>query len=679
MARTRGKVKRSAPAPRDLPTDLADRLLQGRRWLVALVLALLPFYLVPLFASAASIQWDAVDVHYSLQKYFADRIHEGELPFWTPYVFSGFPFLADPQVGAFYPLHWPFFLLGITPRAIQWELALHAFLACAGAYLLFLRLTGHRAASLTGALAYGLSGFFAGHSSHVGIFEAASLLPWLLLCLKESLDSGFWRYCALGGAVGGMIVLAGHFQTALYGFAAAGLFAVAELVRSREHARRTAGFLAVSAGLAILLSAIVTLPGLELAARSIRAEADFSQSREGVLQPGALPTLLWPDSLGVISGRYAGPGDVTQYYFYGGLLLLPLAALGLRRDGARLHALLLILPTAWYMLGPAAGLYRIGAFLPGFYKVRAPVHAWFVIALGLALLAAAGARRLAGMKAFTAVSLLLPGLFVLDLCYWNSWRNPLAYGRARFEENYGGGEVLASRVAASLAPMTRLHGPNRITAFGSMNHPLDVKLEATYGYNPLQLSLYSGYLESIPRNAKLRDGLNAGRVVDAGRNAILDNPSVLPRAYFAPEVVEARDTAESLRLLAELDPGRRTIVLGKHPSIRQDPAATATISVSGMREYRIRYRAASTSLLRVSVPYYPGWGALTDAAECPVVPVDHALLGVIVPAGEKELTLRFQSRYFPLGAGLSGAGVVLALMAGFGRRFLNRKSPRAPL
>ena len=42
----------------------------------------------------------------------------GKIPLWTPYVFSGMPFLADPQVGAWYPLNWPFFMIGITPSAI---------------------------------------------------------------------------------------------------------------------------------------------------------------------------------------------------------------------------------------------------------------------------------------------------------------------------------------------------------------------------------------------------------------------------------------------------------------------------------------------------------------------------------------------------------------------------------
>src|SRR5215470_1034671 len=83
-----------------------------------------------------TVQFDGVDVHYSAQRYLSDVLHTGRLPFWTPYVFSGFPFLADLQVGAWYPLNWPFFLVGIGPSSISGELLLHTLLAGSGAYAL---------------------------------------------------------------------------------------------------------------------------------------------------------------------------------------------------------------------------------------------------------------------------------------------------------------------------------------------------------------------------------------------------------------------------------------------------------------------------------------------------------------------------------------------------------------
>src|SRR5439155_3129181 len=214
--RTSAAVEQKAAPWRDLA---------GWRPAAALAVAVLLFYWIPLTDPQASIQWDAVDTHYSPQKYFADHVREGVLPFWTPYIFSGFPFLADVQVGAWYPLNWPFFLAGVTPRGIQLEIALHAFLACLGAFLLLVRLIPQRPAALIGSLMYGFSGYFADHSSHVGMFSAASLMPWLLLCFHIALERCAARYTVLGGLAGGSIILAGHFQNALYSFTALGLFA----------------------------------------------------------------------------------------------------------------------------------------------------------------------------------------------------------------------------------------------------------------------------------------------------------------------------------------------------------------------------------------------------------------------------------------------------------------------
>src|SRR6266851_5082872 len=359
-------------------------------YLSVLFAAFLIFYFQPLFSSDASIQWDAVDVHYSSQKYFADSVRTGKLPFWTPYIFSGFPFLSDPQVAGWYPLNWPFFLIGITPRGIQFELLLHALLACLGAFLFLQRFVSHRAAAMVGALAYGLSGFFAEHSSHVGMFCTAAGLPWLLLCFDRALETAPVRNTILAGIVGGTMILAGHFQVALYSFTALGLFAIAKLIERPKSAARLLSILAGAAAISLLLSMIQTLPGLELAAQSIRSGANYATSHERVLQPSALLNFFWPNATGVFN--HEGGQGITDasYYLYSGFLLIPLAAIGLKNKTLRIPGMLLTVLPLWYMLGPAGGLYRLGAIVPGLHRVRAPVHFLFVAVLGLAMLAAAG-------------------------------------------------------------------------------------------------------------------------------------------------------------------------------------------------------------------------------------------------------------------------------------------------
>ena len=649
-----------------------------------LALLVIVFYWTPLTSSSASIQWDAADMHYPLQRYFAEHALRGDIPFWTPYLFSGFPFLANPEAAAWYVPHWPLFLAGVTPRSIQLELALHAFLACLGTYLLLLALKLRRSAALTGALLYAFSGFFAGHSSHVGLFCAAAWFPWLLLAYRRAADGAALRWMALGGIAGGMMVLAGYFQTAMYGFLGLGLYAVADLstaggrflprgqrepVAKNDHRRylmlRTGGIVAGMLAAAIAMGAIQILPGLELTANSIRANEEYSHATEGVLHWRPLATLVAPDTLGALSGDYRGPADVTQYYFYAGVLLLPLAVLGAVKSRLRLPALLVAVPAAWYLFGPAGGFYRVGALLPGMHKVRAPIQGWFVVALGLAMLAAAGAGWILERfpKPWLAAALVV--LVFIDVWYWNSARNPLAYARGSFTELYGSGEELArERVAAKQPPLSRFDAPRHVVALGPLDHPLDLNLEATYGYFSLEPRVYDEYIEAMARNPKLRDGLNVGRVLN-GRTGSLDpNPGVLPRAYFPKSVRTVNSEAESLKALETLDPAAQSTVLAPAPAVRQDPAASASAVASGEQSCRVRYHAASPSLLKFAMAWYPGWRAAIGSSEAPVLRVDHALMGVMVPAGDGEVSFRFRSNYFGLGLAITLASALgLGLLA----------------
>lgn len=650
------------PAPEaGVPPAARPQQPGARRWVAAVLLAVAVFYWIPLTDAETTPRYDAIDVHYSSQKYFADRLRQGELPFWTPYIFSGFPFLADPQVGAWYPPNWLFFAAGISPKAIEAELALHAAIALAGAYLLLFNLTGERVPSLVGALFYGFSGFFADHSQHVGMFSAASWAPWLLWSYRRALSGPLLGWIGAGGLIGGCLILAGHFQTAFYSFCALGLFAAAGLVLERE---RWKASIAAVAGIVVLaagISAIQALPGLELAAYSERAAADYGSSSERVLRLDSLANLIWPSA----GGRRVG------YYLYSGLLLLPLALLGLADVRLRWAGGILAVLSIWYMLGTAFGLYRLGALVPGLHSVRAPVHGWFVAVLGLALLAAGGAswllRRLNG-KLVYQVALLV--LVFADLFYWNSFTNERAYARNSFERLYGANENLARQnIAATQQPLTRYHAPRGLVLFGPLNHPLEIRLEATYGYNPLELLRYRQYYEAVPANSRLLAGLNVSRTVDPElRRAVVPFSPIWPRAYFARSITKVEDDADSLARLATLNPAEETLVAEALDPALANAEGRVEIVSSPESTYVLRYNIGAESLLRMSVPYFPGWTAEAGGKELRIVRVDHAFMGVIVPAGQGELRLEYRSTYFAWGvvASLMTLLASAALMAGSG-------------
>jgi hypothetical protein len=551
-------------------------------------------------------------------------------------------------------LNWPFFLSGVTPGAIQAELALHAALALLGGFLLLRRLTGHVAGALTGAMVYALGGFFAAHSSHVGVFQGAALLPWLLYAVERAMAGGKVELRAFGwvagaSAIGGCVFLAGHIETGICALGGVLLYAVWRVVEDRRRLVAAAFTVAWVVLLSVGSMAVILLPGQELKAEAVAVGGE-------ALRPAALGTLLFANALGVISGRYSGGGDVTSTHLYGGTLLLPLALLALRRRQALAPAVLLVAVPA----GAALTVLK--------------TESWFVAGWGLAALAAMGVMEAEERfrKAWLGVALV--GVFAVDLCHFNSWENPLTYARTSYQEMYGTGEAaLRFKVGPEVKPPFRLHLPDGLPVFGSLNSALLVKVETTGGFNPRELSGWRDYKAAAKQNHQLVDGVAAAIEVHEKEENISGNSTVMARAYFAPEVVGVSSLAESRARLAELDPRQTSVVLDLPGGVQQDAQAKA----ESMRVVRglvaVRYTAATASLLRLADAWYPGWEATVEGKPLKILRVNHALMGAVVPAGTHEVVFEFKpGEAYRKGRSVSlmalGATVLLGLASLAGKK-----------
>ncbi|OYW13460.1 MAG: hypothetical protein B7X34_00175, partial [Acidobacteriia bacterium 12-62-4] len=267
------------------------------------------------------------------------------------------------------------------------------------------------------------------------------------------------------------------------------------------------------------------------------------------------------DATGTLSATSAPD---TAYYLFSGVLLLPLALLGLRDPRSRVIGLFITLPALWYMLGPAFGFYRIGEIIPFLHQVRAPIHGWFAVVFGLSILAAAGAGRLVAWLPVPPpktqwIAALLAGVIFVDLYYWNSLVHPSAYARASWDSTYGAlTENTRLKIQSTQPPSTRLDAPDKIAALGPLNHPLDLNLETTYGYNPLALTRYEEYRAVVAQNPKLLPAMNVSRRLDLRLGGIVPVDKPLPRAYFSRSVVSVPDDTQSRQQLATLDPAATT-------------------------------------------------------------------------------------------------------------------------
>jgi hypothetical protein len=265
-----------------------------------------------------------------------------------------------------------------------------------------------------------------------------------------------------------------------------------------------------------------------------------------------------------------------------------------------------------------------------------------------------------------------------DLWYWNMSANSIAYARTSFDERYDAFRAHFRTVAAKAVtgPLYRLFAPFNSPGFGQLNSMLDSHIEVTYGYNPLQLSRYSAYMESSKANPRLLNSLAVTATLNQTTGFFDPNPAALPRISAPPTVKRAHSRTEASALLGSLDPAKEAIV--EEPTAAEAGTLEAQIRSYTEDEYRIQYRAPRATLARVAVPFYPGWRAEVGGQALPVFPVDVALSGVMLPAGEHELVFRYQSNWFRMGAQISALAWIGAII-GLGWAFAIRQKSQARL
>jgi hypothetical protein len=250
-----------------------------------------------------------------------------------------------------------------------------------------------------------------------------------------------------------------------------------------------------------------------------------------------------------------------------------------------------------------------------------------------------------------------------DLWYSNMQSNPLTYARMSYAERYGNAfdnYQLHVVAVARQRPFYRIWSPYATNSFGPLNSALESRTEVTYGYNPLELARYGDYMHASEQNPKLLNGLAVTHKIDVAHGTLVENSEALGRVSVPPAVVFAPNGESAKSMLATLDPAQTAIVEGPSRALARGDARVQIVNYED-DFYRVRYAAVAECLLRIAVPYFPGWSAAIDGRAADILPVDYALSGVMVPAGEHELTFRYRSRWLTLGGVLSGITVIAIL------------------
>jgi hypothetical protein len=333
---------------------------------------------------------------------------QGRLPFWHAAQFSGYPFLANPQVALFYPPTWVALLLPVRLGISVWGW-LHLVLAGTGMYALTRVLHGRGAGPWLAGLTFAFSGYSAVRlwAGHIGLLATATWLPWLLLLTWWAFRRRSAWAGVLTGVPLGLAILAGHTTSLIYVglvwgcfglYAWAGGWSAEKQVESMGVRGVRIGrifLLALLTGL--LLSSVQLLPLLQFSRLSSRAaEATFEFASAYSFPPTHLITLLVPIFFGepLRIGYWSVPNFEELTWYIGVLPLLALAIAWRKPDRHTLFYTALTVAGVLLALGSYGFLYRLAwEWLPPFRLARVPARALLFVAMALPLLLGQLANR----------------------------------------------------------------------------------------------------------------------------------------------------------------------------------------------------------------------------------------------------------------------------------------------
>ena len=259
------------------------------------------------------------------KQHIREALAQGEIPLWNPKILTGLPFLAAGQASTFYPLNVLFYVLPLE-WAFGWFTALQVALAGINMYI-FGRVLGlRRIPALYSGVVYMFSGFLIVSVVFTMFLAAVPWLPLLLAVIeyiiRKQEEKGVASfnpipYVAVGAAIIGLVVLAGHPELIYYTMIVAGAYSFCRLVAAYAQLRRQAaaagvdrrgavtrvlklaGWLLTLAVLGVGLGAVQLIPLVELLPLNFRAgSASLQQVREWAWPSRHVLTFWLPNIFG---------------------------------------------------------------------------------------------------------------------------------------------------------------------------------------------------------------------------------------------------------------------------------------------------------------------------------------------------------------------------------------------
>jgi hypothetical protein len=619
----------------------------------------------------------------------AREIHQGRIPLWDTYLWSGQPLLAQGQPGTAYPLNWLLFALPlqnghIAPVALAWYYVVIHFMAALFAYLFCRDLGRSPIASIAGGLIFALSGFL-GATDWPQMMNGAVWAPLVFLFQLRAIRPAAlrWSNAALSGLFLGISFLSGHHQIPIF----VALAWIAIWIWFAFRNRRMIPAAAIALIIAALTGALQTLPALEygrLARRWV----------------GGPEPLAWNQTV---------PYTVQEHYDLKAFSLLGIVFPDVKANFdpfvgvVALTVALLAIAAAWKdsrvrllsALALGAILYALGhniifqgilySLIPGLDKARVPSAAVLLFQCAVAALAAFGFDHLDTRWTRTAQrSLIVFSVVTLLASVWALLTHSLKFPAddriiltAVFALLLALSVTRASRPACLLLLLLELGNYSQIH-LTPRNDPARMSLLRAIRANPEMAGHLQGQA-GFPRVQIANDafapnwGAYQGVEMFGGKAASV-TANILDSNYFSESGRSRWGVAYTIS--ATPPPGAieegfattdgfkiyRREAFPRAWAVHESCAGPDHVDLIEHLSDRLAIRAdlSCPGMVILSDTFYPGWRARVDHEPANIYEVNGAMRGVRVPSGSHTITMRYRPLSVYLGAALTLLGVIAA-------------------
>lgn len=690
------------------------------------LLSLLPaIWWYPLLLGQLPNFMDTITHGYPLRMAVARQIRDATLPLWMPNIFSGTPLAANPQLATWYPPHLLFYLMP-GPLVYGVLCILHYIWGGSGAYFFVRRITDSLPAAVFAAVTFQFSAMLVSRIALLPHVYTIVWVPWILLAVERAVhERGFLpaRGALLCALLLALQLLAGSPQISYYtvillppywllrGISATGC-------RGSLLPRRVAELLsqgALAAVVAVLLSGIQILPTLEFLQNSERSTFSLERLRGQALNDG----FIWRSFLGFTGNPIEDTDSINAVGV--GALLLALVALLAARFRQIAVALWVVGVLGFFLaLGPLVPVWS--SVLPMYSSFHAPRRAMMFWTVAASLSSGLGAaavhhyfrtRRWPSSGLYVLLTVLTAGTWwmlprlerefvpaahldapprylqtiqeqrflVLDPTFAYTYDSRRAdYGRALLPnlaalhglhdvngydplvpERYGMARRLSCATTGILFPS---HGVFLTNPNSPLLDLLAVEfLVGRYDlFNPGRL-IPGTYMDSEQLSATLE-------LVHADERWPLYRFRESRLLAWIPErVLSTRGAEEALQLTLQSDrPRQFAFVEQRLETEFGNTTSTLSVTSEDFRTVSVRLvePLSAPAFVCVSIPWAPGWAARRGSGErIEVLPANGLIIGVLLPSGVEQFTLRYEPVSFVRGALATAAGVLLMLLFAF--------------